>query len=308
MGEFLDVRTLAFISAVVSAILCIPMGYIYVARRTYPGFGSWLCGVSFHAAGMLLLALRGHIPDALSVIGANLFIALYLVLLTRGATTFVGGVQRTWVQVISMAFLLGALFYFTYVIPSVSIRIVIFSAVMIPYGIWIDWIITRQVPVLLRSMNWFLTVAVGAFVLWLMVRIVLTLLFERTTDELMSPSLVQGMSFVIFTTLNVLSILGLITLNFQRVEDDLLTSVDEIKTLRGIIPICSSCKKIRDDQGYWKQLEAYMRDHADITFSHGICPECREKLYSTLNIGEKARTGESEESSQDGQSIPNPTS
>jgi uncharacterized paraquat-inducible protein A len=134
-------------------------------------------------------------------------------------------------------------------------------------------------------MNWFLTVAVGAFVFWLMARIVLTVLFERTMGELMSPSLVQGMSFVIFATLNVLSILGLITLNFQRVEDDLLRSVDEIKTLRGIIPICSSCKKIRDDQGYWKQLEAYMKDHADITFSHGICPECRDKLYSTLKAG-----------------------
>ena len=300
MGEYLNVRTLAFMSAVVSAILCVPMGYIYVARRTYPGFGSWLCGVSFHTAGMLLLALRGHIPDVLSVIGANLFIALYLVLLTRGVTAFVGGAQRTWVQVISMAFLLVTSLYFTYVIPSVSIRIVIFSAVMIPYGIWVGWIVTRRVPVLLHSMNWFLTVAVGAFVCWLIVRIVLTLLFERAMDELMSPSLVQGVSLVIFTTLNVLSILGLITLNFQRVEDDLLRSVDEIKTLRGIIPICSSCKKIRDDQGYWKQLEAYMKDHADITFSHGICPECMEKLYSTLKIGEKDRAGEGGESSHDG--------
>jgi len=300
MGEYLNVRTLAFMSAVVSAILCVPMAYIYVARKTYPGFGSWLCGVSFHTAGMLLLALRGHIPDVLSVVGANLFIALYLVLLTRGATAFVGGVQRTWIQVMSLAFLLVTSFYFTYVIPSVSIRIVIFSAVMIPYGIWVGWIVTRRVPVLLRNMNWFLTVAVGAFVFWLMARIVLTVLFERTMGELMSPSLVQGMSFVIFATLNVLSILGLITLNFQRVEDDLLRSVDEIKTLRGIIPICSSCKKIRDDQGYWKQLEAYMKDHADITFSHGSCPECRDKLYSTLKAGDGPRAGEREEPPRDG--------
>jgi len=300
MGGYLEVRTLAFNSALVSAVLGLSMAYIYVARKTYPGFGSWLCGVSFHTAGMLLLALRGHIPDVLSVVAANLFIALYLVLLTRGATAFVGGRQRTGVQVISMAFLLGASSYFTYVIPSVSSRIVIFSSVMIPYGIWVGWIIIRRVPVLLRSMNWFLTVAVVAFVCWLIARIVLTLLFERAMDELMSPSFVQGVSFVVFAGLNVLCILGLITLNFQRVEDDLLRSVDEIKTLRGIIPICSSCKKIRDDQGYWKQLEAYMRDHADITFSHGICPECTEKLYSTVGTGEKAPTGRSGEPPRDG--------
>ncbi len=54
---------------------------------------------------------------------------------------------------------------------------------------------------------------------------------------------------------------------------------DEIKTLRGIIPICSSCKNIRDDKGYWQQVEAYVRDRSEAEFSHSICPECFEKLY-----------------------------
>ncbi len=57
-----------------------------------------------------------------------------------------------------------------------------------------------------------------------------------------------------------------------------------------MLPICSHCKKIRDDKGYWNQLEAYMREHADIRFSHGICPECREKLYPAPKTGEE--TGE----------------
>ena len=52
-----------------------------------------------------------------------------------------------------------------------------------------------------------------------------------------------------------------------------------IKTLRGFLPICASCKKIRDDSGYWNQLETYLRDHADVEFSHGICPDCAVKLY-----------------------------
>ncbi len=53
----------------------------------------------------------------------------------------------------------------------------------------------------------------------------------------------------------------------------------EIKTLRGIVPICSHCKKIRDDKGYWNHLEAYIQKHSDASFSHGICPECAGKLY-----------------------------
>ena len=53
-----------------------------------------------------------------------------------------------------------------------------------------------------------------------------------------------------------------------------------IKTLRGLLPICASCKRIRDDDGYWQQLEAYISDHSEATFSHGICPECVKKLYA----------------------------
>ncbi|MBU2537935.1 MAG: hypothetical protein KKH22_05825 [Proteobacteria bacterium] len=53
----------------------------------------------------------------------------------------------------------------------------------------------------------------------------------------------------------------------------------QVKTLKGFLPICASCKKIRDDSGYWKQIEAYIVAHADVTFSHGICPDCAQKLY-----------------------------
>lgn len=53
----------------------------------------------------------------------------------------------------------------------------------------------------------------------------------------------------------------------------------EMKTLSGLLPICSSCKKIRDDSGYWTQIESYIREHSDANFSHSICPECRKKLY-----------------------------
>jgi PAS domain S-box-containing protein len=60
---------------------------------------------------------------------------------------------------------------------------------------------------------------------------------------------------------------------------DLQRSLAEVKTLSGLLPICSSCKKIRDDKGYWNQIEGYIHKHSDATFSHGICPECTKKLY-----------------------------
>jgi len=56
----------------------------------------------------------------------------------------------------------------------------------------------------------------------------------------------------------------------------------EIKILQGFLPICSACKKIRDDKGYWNQIESYIRDHSEAEFTHGICPDCIEKLYPDL--------------------------
>ena len=53
----------------------------------------------------------------------------------------------------------------------------------------------------------------------------------------------------------------------------------KIKTLRGLLPICASCKKIRDDKGYWNQLEAYIQNNSHAEITHGICPECMKELY-----------------------------
>jgi two-component system, response regulator PdtaR len=60
------------------------------------------------------------------------------------------------------------------------------------------------------------------------------------------------------------------------------SAMAEISTLKGILPICANCKDIRDDEGFWHQVEAYVRDHSDAEFSHSICPKCIEKLYPDL--------------------------
>jgi len=65
----------------------------------------------------------------------------------------------------------------------------------------------------------------------------------------------------------------------ERLILELRQALSEIKTLSGLLPICGSCKKIRNDKGYWEQMEIYIRDHSEADFSHGICPECAEKLY-----------------------------
>lgn len=68
----------------------------------------------------------------------------------------------------------------------------------------------------------------------------------------------------------------------ERLLDEtqkLQQALGEIKTLSGLIPICSHCKKVRDDKGYWQQVEDYVREHTSADFSHGLCPDCFKKLY-----------------------------
>ena len=59
----------------------------------------------------------------------------------------------------------------------------------------------------------------------------------------------------------------------------ILEDISELTALRGIIPMCASCKKIRDDEQYWHRVEKYFSDHLEIKFSHGLCPDCAHKLY-----------------------------
>ena len=65
----------------------------------------------------------------------------------------------------------------------------------------------------------------------------------------------------------------------ENLINELQASIAEINILQGLIPICAHCKKIRDDKGFWQQLEKYIQDRSEAEFSHGICPDCTEELY-----------------------------
>ncbi len=80
----------------------------------------------------------------------------------------------------------------------------------------------------------------------------------------------------------------------KKIEDkqkkliaELQTAITEIKTLRGIVPICSHCKQIRDDQGYWNRVDTYISQHTEAMFSHSICPSCLKKYYKDVNKPEE---------------------
>ena len=79
----------------------------------------------------------------------------------------------------------------------------------------------------------------------------------------------------------------------ERLIAELQGALAKIKTLRGLLPICAWCKKIRDDQGYWSQVEEYIQSHSDAEFTHGMCPDCQKRLESELSDLEGGATGTS---------------
>ena len=78
----------------------------------------------------------------------------------------------------------------------------------------------------------------------------------------------------------------------KRIEGELREAIAQVKTLTGLLPMCANCKKIRDDNGYWSSVEKYISSHSEAEFTHGICPECLEKLYpSYYGPGKKKQSG-----------------
>ncbi len=118
--------------------------------------------------------------------------------------------------------------------------------------------------------------------------VVLGFALSPTSDEVWKAILNRSLSlFAIWTP----TILGVQKITTQRERDDALA---QIKILSGLLPICASCKRIRDDRGYWEQLETYIGDHSEARFSHCICPRCAKKLYPDL--AEEAGVDQGDES------------
>jgi hypothetical protein len=75
----------------------------------------------------------------------------------------------------------------------------------------------------------------------------------------------------------------------ERLMVELGEALNGAKTMRGLIPICASCKKVRDDQGEWHQVEQYVHQHSEAEFTHGICPDCVQRLYASGVLEDRAR-------------------
>jgi hypothetical protein len=96
---------------------------------------------------------------------------------------------------------------------------------------------------------------------------------EAVVDSLLLATMITP--FVVFTVIQRRRAEG----EREAVIQELQTALVKVRTLSGLLPICASCKSIRDDGGYWNRIEVYVRDHSDAEFSHSLCPPCARTLY-----------------------------
>jgi hypothetical protein len=268
-----------FISGITSILACSCMVYVYFTQKTYDGFRQWVIAFSALACGMVLISLRNILPDFLTIILGNICIGSFSIFLAYGLSAFAGVKPRIWIYLLAVFLLFSAMFYFTYFQSNVNIRIIMYSAFGVIFSVCSIVIIARDIPHALPKKSWFLIVYFMFNGAWFFLRVLHTLWNKVILHDLMSGGLFEKMTMIVSVEVSVLCAVGLITINSRRVGYELALANDEIKTLQGFIPICANCKKIRDDKGYWNNLEKYISEHTDAQFSHGICPECAEKLY-----------------------------
>jgi hypothetical protein len=276
---FLDMHTLIFVSGVTSMFLFVCMVYIRQKQKTYDGFLQWIFSSLINAAGMILLSQRGVWPDFLTVVIANTCLILSIVLINVGLSRFAGLQPRTKLYLLSMLLFLAAFWGFTYALPSLTFRIIVFSGFQSALSVIAAILIYRDLPRVLPQKNYGLFWFFILFAAWPVWRIISSFVISEKPVDLMKSGFFHQLTFLGSIEAYIIMNIGLIIINAQRVEQEMVNVKNEIKTITDFIPICATCKKIRDDKGSWNQLEVYLSKHADIEFSHGICPECMQKSY-----------------------------
>jgi hypothetical protein len=285
-----DVRTLVFCNALVTTCLAAALLIYRASHKTYPGYSAWTAGTCLLAAGYLTLVLRTAMPLWLNILLATGGFAVGGLLRLEGIRSFLGRRRVPRMIYGAPVALLAVQAYYFYVRDDISVRTLAVSVFLAVVCFAITWAILQPDT---RGRTFFRMFGGLHLGLGLVLVIRAQQLLAHPQYGLFDPVAVQIFFFVVVTIFEVGIGFSFIMLNTERLEaevrsshdslqaalQDLQRSVSEVKVLSGLLPICASCKKIRDDQGYWRQLEAYVRDHSEAEFTHGICPECTVTLF-----------------------------
>lgn len=226
----LDIRSLTVALTSVSAVLSIILFLIWRSRRTYPGFGLWTAGNALYAAGFMLIALRGLVPNTLSIVPANILLLSAAVLFLEGVRRFRGIAGRPISNMSLVVLPVLLIAYFTFVTDDTGMRVVVYSAFCAVIAGLVAWELFRNAQSDLCFSLWFTGSLFAMHALFMGFRVVLTFLNPGPHD-LLAPNLIQTLTFLISLLLGIAWTFGFVMLNSERLEVDLKNAQVELQRL-----------------------------------------------------------------------------
>ena len=225
----MDIRTLSFTTGIIFFIVCLSMIYVQYTRKTYPGFRMWTMASFLGFFGFILLSLQGNIPDFFTIIAANTLITGSTVVMAYGLGAFAEKTPKLGLYILLLLLMILSLLCFTYFSPNVMARVITLSVIYIIILGVCAILVYRDIPLQLQGSNWLLVLIFSSLACLNVLRIAGTLLFEFDAKKFLAPSVIQGVTLIVALSGTILVYLGLIILNSQRVERDLLVTIDRRK-------------------------------------------------------------------------------
>lgn len=292
MDTLLDMRTISLVSGIVSFTLAMILAYASQRSKTYEGFTNWVLALLLNSFGTIAVSMQDRIHPLISITTANFAIILYLILIHLGFRQFFNLSVRKWLPVYIITVIMHSIWYviFTYIVPSSSLRISFGFLIYAFYSIDSMRQVLTYSKRVIPQRQWLFISMFGLVSLWLFFVVGTVFLANEQARHFVETGTISTITLTVVLIANILGAFGMILINNQRLFLELSQSKSTVKQLSELLPICANCKKIRDDSGYWDNLEGYLSEHTNINLSHSICPECMDKLYPELEI----QTGDEE--------------
>jgi hypothetical protein len=253
--------------------------------KFWPGFNQWLYSYGLLSSTFLVLMLRGSFNISINIFLANFLPGLVVVLRLDGLYRF-----------FEMPPLRRRFYYLILLISSISVisqvfndspmlRTFIINLLIIPCLIFSIHLLIQKIDENNRRINYLLIVTYLTYLFVFIVRIIFW--FQNPTVGMLEPTFFHLLFYFAFIPFEICQGVGFLLLNTFRIDkerkesaEQLATTQQELKLLSGLLPICSHCKKIRDEEGKWTAVETYIAKRSDANFSHGICEDCHKEHYS----------------------------
>jgi hypothetical protein len=285
------VRVLLFFSAAVSGALAVIMAAFLRAHRGHEGFAQWTAGTALASASLVFSALRGLMPASISIVGVDVSFLTMAPLFLDGTRRFLGRgpLPRRWYALVAVP--LAACFYFAVADNDIATRTAILMlSAAVPLAAAAG-LLARHPPAAPSLLHHALAVQFGLIAASLVLRG--AWVFGRTDFSMFTESPAQYAFFAVAAVLNLGITVTFVLLTTERVAaqlsgaraelaaqvGQLREALGEVRTLEGLLPICAACKKIRDENGDWIQLEVYVGERTRAAFSHGLWPTCLPKYF-----------------------------